>query len=268
MPYALIKEIIMKTEIYYFSATGNSLYVAKFLKQTLDAEIFSIPAMLRKNIFSTDAERIGFIFPLHYLGLPLLVEEFVSKFKMPNAKYIFAIATCGVPYWGRPFTDLNEILEKKNLRQNASWYLRLVSNYLPYRDTAADWRIKIRYWLAERKLHKISAQIADNESHNTWELFKNSCKNHHEDWKNHRADLDKNFICDVEKCVKCGLCEKVCPVKNIKRPEGSPEWQHNCVECLSCLHVCPKQAIDCGDVTKGRKRYIHWQIKSNELVQK
>lgn len=258
----------MKTEIYYFSATGNSLYAAKFLKQSLGAEIFSIPAMLRQKNFTTDAEKIGFIFPLHYLSLPMMVEEFVEKLEMPDAKYIFAITTCGVPYWGRPFTDLNEILAKKNLRQSASWFLRLVSNYLPSRDTAADWRIKIRYWLAERKLNKISAQIAENQSHDTWELFQKMCKKYHDEWKGNRADLDKNFICDVEKCIKCGLCEKICPVKNITRPKGSPVWQHNCVDCLGCLHVCPKQAIDIGNVTKGRKRYIHWKIKPNELVQK
>lgn len=244
------------------------MYAARFLQKTLNAEIFSIPAMLRKNIFSTDAERIGFIFPLHYLGLPMLVEEFVTRLEMPNAKYIFAIATCGVPYWGRPFIDLDKILAKKNLRQNASWFLRLVSNYLPSRDTAADWRIKIRYWFAERKLKKIAAQIANNQSHDTWELFQKMCKKYHDIWQGNRAELDEKFICDVEKCVKCGLCEKVCPVKNILRPNGSPEWQHNCVECLSCLHVCPKQAIDCGDVTKGRKRYIHWQIKAKDLIQK
>ena len=255
----------MKTAIYYFSATGNSLYAAKFLKDTLNAEIFSIPKMLRENNFTADAEKIGFIFPQHYFGLPMLVEEFVRKLEMPNAKYIFAIATCGVPYWGRPFTDLNELLAEKNLRQNASWFLRLVSNYLPLRDTAADWRIKIRYWFAERKLKKISDMVAQNESHDTWEVGKSSGKKYHDDWERRRADLDKNFKCDVEKCVKCGLCEKVCPVKNITRPDGFPQWQHNCVECLACINVCPKCAIDLGDVTKGRKRYVHWQIKPSEL---
>lgn len=256
---------MMKTKIYYFSATGNSLYVAKFLQRNLNAEVLSIPEELREKNFKVGAEKVGFIFPLHYGGLPMIVEEFVGALDFSSVEYIFAIATCGIPYFGRPFTDLDEILAAKNLKQQASWFVRLVSNYLPYRDTAADWRIKIRYWFADKKLQKISRAVAENAEHTTWEVGKETCKKMHDDWENRRADLDEKFFCDVEKCVKCGACEKICPMKNILRPNGSPVWQGHCVECLGCLHVCPKQAINLGEVTRGRKRYINWNIKPKEL---
>ena len=75
-------------------------------------------------------------------------------------------------------------------------------------------------------------------------------------------------VVDEEKCTACGLCERICPRDNIKRPEGSPVWEHRCVECLGCLHICPVKAIDYGEITKGRKRYRHKAVKSAELLRK
>ena len=245
------------------------MYVAKFLQsERADVELRSIPEELSKENFSVSAECIGFVFPLHYLGLPIQVEEFMDKLSIHESVYIFAIATCGVPYWGRPFLDANEILAKKHRKIHAAWFVRLVSNYLPYRDTAADWRISIRAWLAKRKLSGISSAIEHREAHTTWELFAASCKKLHEKWKEHLADIDKNFLYDREKCTSCGLCERICPRDNIKRPDGVSVWQHRCVECLGCLHICPAEAIDYGDATKGRHRYRHKDIKLEELLKK
>lgn len=259
----------MATTLYYFSATGNSLYAAKRLQSLLaDAELYSIPEMLRSGEIVTTADKVGVIFPQHYYGLPMVVEDFARKLAMPNVSYLFAVVTCGLPYIGRPFSDFDEILREKNLHLDARWYLRLVSNYLLYRNTAADWRIRFRYRLAEKRLTKLARQIKENRPHSTWELRKAWSKEMHTAWEARRTELDKRFICDTSKCVRCGMCEGICPVNNIKRPGGFPQWQHNCVECLGCLHICPRQAIDCGEVTKGRKRYIHWQVKPQELLQK
>ena len=76
------------------------------------------------------------------------------------------------------------------------------------------------------------------------------------------------FLCDKEKCTACGLCERICPRDNIKRPEGSPVWEHRCVECLGCLHICPAKAIEYGEITKGRKRYRHKAITPADLLRK
>ena len=257
----------MKTVIYYLSATGNSLYAARFLQASLEAaELRPIPEALDGGRFSVEAAIVGFVFPLHYMGLPLQVEAFMERLSMVGSPYIFAVATCGVPYLGTPFADAEEILRRKTRRLDAAWYLRLVSNYLPLRDTAADWRIRIRAWLAERKPKTIAAAIKGRRPHDTWQLLRKPCRRLHEEWKERQSRIDEAFRCDTEKCTACGLCEGVCPARNILRPNGHPVWQHRCTECLGCLHICPVEAIEYGEKTKGRKRYRHKEILPKDLL--
>lgn len=261
------QQIDMKTIIYYYSATGNSLYVARFLQARLpETELRSIPEELLDSRFDVRADRIGFVFPLHYLSLPLQVEEFLKRLSLKESPYIFAIATCGVPYWGRPFLDMEDILAQKGRHLHSAWFVRLVSNYLPLRDTAAEWRISIRAWLAEHKLRGIAKAIEGKENHSTWQLMRNLCQRYHDEWRERQMRIDENFSCDTAKCTSCGLCDRICPKKNILRPAGHPVWQHNCVECLGCLHICPVEAIDYGGVTRGRRRYRHKDISPKDLL--
>ena len=57
-----------------------------------------------------------------------------------------------------------------------------MSNYIPLRDIAADWRINIRAWLAKGKLQRIAKAINNREAHTTWQLFKNFCGKYHNKW--------------------------------------------------------------------------------------
>lgn len=48
-------------------------------------------------------------------------------------------------------------------------------------------------------------------------------------------------ICvDQESCVKCGLCDKVCPVElDVRKEAGGPE----CIACGDCIKSCNKKSI-------------------------
>ncbi len=51
---------------------------------------------------------------------------------------------------------------------------------------------------------------------------------------------------DKEKCKKCHLCEKKCPMNAItlKTEDGFPECNHEkCIRCLCCIEVCPHKSI-------------------------
>lgn len=55
----------MKTEIYYFTGTGNSLVVARDLTKELNGELIAIPSVMSKETINIDAEVIGIVFPVY-----------------------------------------------------------------------------------------------------------------------------------------------------------------------------------------------------------
>jgi NAD-dependent dihydropyrimidine dehydrogenase PreA subunit len=77
--------------------------------------------------------------------------------------------------------------------------------------------------------------------------------------------MDHGFRAD-ENCTGCGTCEKVCPVGDIKMEGGRPVWLHKCTQCFACLQWCPKEAIQFGKGTSGRKRYHHPDVKLSDMM--
>lgn len=46
-----------------------------------------------------------------------------------------------------------------------------------------------------------------------------------------------------EKCIGCGICEKLCPMENIKVRNGKALSGNRCTMCYRCFSECPKKAI-------------------------
>jgi ferredoxin len=52
------------------------------------------------------------------------------------------------------------------------------------------------------------------------------------------------FNVDKKKCTNCGVCIKLCPVKNITEiRSGYPAWGRNCIACFTCELNCPEDAV-------------------------
>jgi flavodoxin len=72
-------------EIYYFSGTGNSLAVAKDMAENLDARLIPVASTLNQESIHSEADGIGFVFPIYDFKPPQVVEEFIRKLETIDA---------------------------------------------------------------------------------------------------------------------------------------------------------------------------------------
>ena len=74
----------------YFTASGNSLYVAR----QIGGKLFSIPKLMRQESVVIEDDAVGIVSPVYVGGMPLMVQEFLDRAKI-NTAYFFYVFTCG-----------------------------------------------------------------------------------------------------------------------------------------------------------------------------
>ena len=244
--------------IFYFTGTGNSLYVAKRIGGVL------IPIKQMEHSSSTcfQDDKIGFVFPTYAVGIPRMVKRFIQTHDF-KAEYLFAIMTYGGCI-GSSLQNLEEIFRNKNLRLHYANEVRMVDNY-GVRNM--EKKIACHDWDGEDKIiQKIAVDIQNQRCYipqkngfirigtKLAHIFEGHCYD----------DADKGFIVRAEDCVNCKLCEQICPAHNI-RVEKGPVFLHKCEGCYACVHSCPQKVIQ--TVKSGfEKQYRHPKIKVSELV--
>ncbi|WP_094605539.1 hypothetical protein SPSIL_013120 [Sporomusa silvacetica DSM 10669] len=244
---------------FYFTATGNSLYVAK----RIGGELYSIPRMLQEKKGEFEDEEIGFVFPCYGFGLPRIVTDFIQKSKF-KAKYFFAIMTYGNKA-ASGLKHVEEIGSRAGIQFNYTNEILMIDNYLPL-FKIEDQLKKESSKQIEKKLDKIVSDIKSRQEKVTRKGFIADIFSkpiHNLSAKFHHDNGDTRF--NVQgKCNSCKVCEQVCPVSNIK-VGVKPEFLHKCESCYACIHHCPQNAIHLKS-ERSTTRFINQNVKLKEII--
>ena len=85
--------------IFYFTATGNSKYIADKIAATTGDRLINITDCVKTGNFAfdlADGESVGFVVPVYWFGIPMIVAEFLQKLRIsPQPAYIYAVLNCG-----------------------------------------------------------------------------------------------------------------------------------------------------------------------------
>ena len=233
-----------KRLVFYFTATGNSLFVAK---QFSDNPL-SIPQELKKDELVYEADEIGFVFPDYVASAPMIVREFVTKgtFKAP---YIFSVITYGnasvsVAEWW------NDFAKEQGVANNYVQAILMVDVYLPVFDMNEQMAIDKNI---DENLAKILEDIGAQKNFVaptdmgffTEERLKNMRDHHFSMTADRLLELRK------DRCAECLTCADVCPRDNFSLGEDGLQYAGQCEFCLACVHHCPHKALTLKSAREG-----------------
>lgn len=260
----------MEHIVYYFSGTGNSLHVAKLL-ETMGAEVHSIATelhLMKQNgvgSINCDADKVGFIVPLYYLGLPRLVHEFLEVVELNSNAYVYLITTMGWTLRGGAIRQMKQHLIKKNVVLALGEYIHMPMNdftLVSVDKPEKQAKVLSKY---EQRIKKVLEWIKEEKKHTSLEPLGILADNRNEPFCENTYEEDKNYSVSTD-CNGCEICSRVCPVENITIYEQKPKWEHKCQTCLACFHYCPKQAILYKGKSKEIPHYHHPDISVTELI--
>ena len=255
-----------KRLVFYFTATGNSLFVAR---QFSDSPI-SIPQELKKKDLTYEADEIGIVCPDYAGAIPKIVREFVQKasFKAP---YMFSVITFGnacvnvAEYW-------DEFCQGQGVKMNYVRPILMVDNYLPVFDMNQQMAIdkhtdeNLATILEEVGAHKDFIAPAEMGFFNK-DMLKGMQDQHFS------MTADRLLQLREDRCVQCMTCANVCPHKNFSLADKGVSFSGNCEYCLACVHACPQKALTLRPAREGwpgernpEARYRHPKVTLADIV--
>jgi ferredoxin len=255
------------TTIFYYTGTGNSLWIARALARELgNAQVVSIVSW-EDRPSKVESPMIGLVFPVHIWGVPKRILDFLDQLQSMSPQYIFAIAN-NAGQVSNTLVQLQKAMTSQGLTLSNGWSVVMPTNYIPWGGPGAPEKQSKRFTAARTKIAAIAPDINNRvikpvEKGPLWQrllftwIYNLSFPHVHE--------LDKNFWVD-ERCNQCGLCIKVCPSQNILMKNDKLTWQNHCEQCLACIQWCPEEALQYGKKTPAYQRYHHPEIKFKDLL--
>lgn len=248
--------------IFYFTGTGNSLYIARQIEETP----VSIPQVMRQEPLEFTADSIGVVAPVYGHEMPLMVKEFLKK-GVFHTDYFYIILTYGNRHGGAAELA-KDFCDRCGITVHYMNVIMMADNWLPGFDMneqkKMDKKVEenmavILSDLAARRNMISEVTDADRTAHRQFLDRMNQMP----------ADAWQHLLRVTEGCVGCGTCEKVCPSASIHITDGKAvHVPGNCQTCLACVHACPQKAIQLTiPEVNPDARYRNEHISLQEIIE-
>ena len=238
----------------YFSATGTTQKVvttlAQSVSQSLNADYrefsFNAPDVRRAELSFTPQDLVVLGVPVYAGRVPNLILPYIRDMIRGGG----ALAVPVVLYGNRNFDD--GLIELRNVMRDNGFspiaagafvgehsFSRILGAGRPDADDMA-----LVQQLADGTADKVKdlteapAQAVEVEGCDPIRPYYTPRDRHGEPIKDF---LKAKPVTDPDKCVKCGLCARLCPMGSID-PNDVSSVVGKCIKCCACVKKCPKGA--------------------------
>lgn len=246
--------------VLYFSATGNTRYIAELIAKKLDDESLDLTERIKSGDHSVIRSKKPFVVctPIYICEMPLFFIDFLKKLRFAGNRKIYFVFTSGGGYGGTAGWRAKTIVTAKKMLFMGYAELKMPNNYVVSDRYAANDKDEILYRIENSKYR--AEQIALNircgkplKVRPVLLLEKAIILPFTPIWAKFKQPSAPFHVSD--KCVGCGKCASVCPLNNIAIKDKKPVWNAPCAHCMACICNCPTGAIDYGNITQNKEKY-------------
>lgn len=196
-----------------------------------------------------------FVVPTYAWRIPRIVEEWILHTPFKDVEEVYFVMDCGGNI-GNAGHYNQELCKEKGFSYKGTMEIIMPENYLAMFDTPKDGEaqniIKQAVPVIDQAVSYIHQHLPfPNMSLQLKDKFQSSIVN----TVFYPLFVKADAFYSTDECIGCGLCEKLCPLKNIQIKDHRPVWGKECTHCMACIAKCPKKAIEYGKKSKGKNRY-------------
>ncbi len=231
----------------YLSGTGNTKHCIDKLLRLLDETSQAIPIeSLNAMEILPQHDFIVLAYPVQFSNAPIMVRDFIKRYSsLWKGKKVLCVATMGL-FSGDGAGCSVRLLKKYGAKVVGGLHIQMP-------DSVCD--VKLLKKSVEQNREIIKA--ADRKIEETAEKIKKGKYPHDGIYFYDRiAGLlcqrlwyygkTKDYANDLKigsECIGCGLCEKLCPMRNLHVENGKVVAGNRCTMCYRCISSCPRKAI-------------------------
>ena len=245
--------------VLYFSATGNTAFIAKELALRLNDECVNLLERVKTQDYTPLHSEKPFIIcaPVYVCEMPRFLSKYLKKLPFTGSRDVYFIFTSG-GYCGISGILAKSLFQKKNMVYHGHAEFTMPRNYVineAYPMLEKD-EVEKRIASAYHQLDQVVSNIRSGENLKARHVFLLETiitVPFNPVWCRYKLTAKDFYVTDP--CVGCGACQKLCPLNNIKLVDKKPVWGDQCTHCMACIGNCPTRGIEYGNMTQDKEQY-------------